>query len=143
MTFCNTLLVLFLILPNFAFSQFKIKEIVVSGNEVSSETIIAISGLSKSNNMSANSINEGFRRLSDSGLFQNVGLNPVGNRLIISVVENPIISNVDFEGNKILKINFYLSYQVRLEHLLVKVLLMRIFVKFCKFTEKKVDFKQQ
>ena len=41
-----------------------IKEIVVSGNnEVSSETIIAISGLSKSNNMSANSINEGFRRL--------------------------------------------------------------------------------
>ena len=100
-TFCNTLLVFFLILPNFAFSQFKIKEIVVSGNnEVSSETIIAISGLSKSNNMSANSINEGFRRLSDSGLFQNVVLNPVGNRLIISVVENPIISNVDFEGNK-------------------------------------------
>ena len=59
--------------------------------------------------MSANSINEGFRRLSDSGLFQNVVLNPVGTRLIISVVENPIISNVDFEGNKIFKDQFLFS----------------------------------
>ena len=45
----------------FALSQFKINEIIVSGNnEISSETIVAISGLSKSNNLSANSINEGF-----------------------------------------------------------------------------------
>ena len=110
MIFCNTIIVFFLISPNFALSQFNIKEIIVSGNsEVSAETIIAISGLSKSNNMSANSINEGFRRLSDSGLFQNVVLNPVGTRLIISVVENPIISNVDFEGNKIFKDSFLLS----------------------------------
>ena len=110
MIFCNTIIVFFLISPNFALSQFNIKEIVVSGNsEVSAETIIAISGLSNSNNMSANSINEGFRRLSDSGLFQNVVLNPVGTRLIISVVENPIISNVDFEGNKIFKDQFLFS----------------------------------
>ena len=110
MIFCNTIIVFFLISPNFALSQFNIKEIIVSGNsEVSAETIIAISGLSNSNNMSANSINEGFRRLSDSGLFQNVVLNPVGTRLIISVVENPIISNVDFEGNKIFKDQFLFS----------------------------------
>ena len=108
--FRNIMIVFFLISPNFALSQFNIKEIIVSGNsEVSAETIIAISGLSKSNNMSANSINEGFRRLSDSGLFQNVVLNPVGTRLIISVVENPIISNVDFEGNKIFKDQFLFS----------------------------------
>ena len=110
MIFCNTIIVFFLISPNFALSQFNIKEIIVSGNsEVSAETIIAMSGLSKSNNMSANSINEGFRRLSDSGLFQNVVLNPVGTRLIISVIENPIISNVDFEGNKIFKDQFLFS----------------------------------
>ena len=110
MIFCNTIIIFFLISPNFALSQFNIKEIIVSGNsEVSAETIIAISGLSNSNNMSANSINEGFRRLSDSGLFQNVVLNPVGTRLIISVVENPIISNVDFEGNKIFKDQFLFS----------------------------------
>ena len=110
MIFRNIIIVFFLISPNFALSQFNIKEIIVSGNsEVSAETIIAMSGLSKSNNMSANSINEGFRRLSDSGLFQNVVLNPVGTRLIISVVENPIISNVDFEGNKIFKDQFLFS----------------------------------
>ncbi|GIR38835.1 MAG: outer membrane protein assembly factor BamA [Rhodobacterales bacterium] len=50
-----------------------------------------------------------FVDLSDSGLFQNVVLNPVGTRLIISVIENPIISNVDFEGNKIFKDQFLFS----------------------------------
>ena len=105
-----TVILVFTLFSTFALSQFKINEIIVSGNnEISSQTIIAISGLSKSNNLSANSINDGFRRLSDSGLFQNVVLNPVGNRLIISVIENPIINKVDFEGNKIFKDSFLLS----------------------------------
>ena len=107
--FCN-MVVATILLSTFALSQFKINEIIVSGNnEISSKTIIAISGLSKTNNLSANAVNEGFRRLSDSGLFQNVVLNPVGSRLIISVIENPIINKVDFEGNKIFKDNFLLS----------------------------------
>ena len=68
MIFRNTIIVFFLISPNFALSQFNIKEIIVSGNsDVSAETIIAISGLSKSNNMSANSINEGFKKCSSLG----------------------------------------------------------------------------
>ena len=109
-TYFYTIIVTFTLFSTFALSQFKINEIIVSGNdEISSETIVAISGLSKSNNLSANSINEGFRRLSDSGLFQNVVLNPVGSRLIISVIENPIINKVDFEGNKIFKDSFLLS----------------------------------
>ena len=109
-TFFYTIIIVFILFSTFALSQFKINEIIVSGNdEISSETIVAISGLSKSNNLSANSINEGFRRLSDSGLFQNVVLNPVGSRLIISVIENPIINKVDFEGNKIFKDSFLLS----------------------------------
>ena len=109
-TYFFTIIVTFALFSTFALSQFKINEIIVSGNdEISSETIVAISGLSKSNNLSANSINEGFRRLSDSGLFQNVVLNPVGSRLIISVIENPIINKVDFEGNKIFKDNLDIS----------------------------------
>ena len=109
-TYFYTIIITFTLFSTFALSQFKINEIIVSGNdEISSETIIAISGLSKSNNLSANSINEGFRRLSDSGLFQNVVLNPVGSRLIISVIENPITNKVDFEGNKIFKDSFLLS----------------------------------
>ena len=109
-TYFYTIILVFTLFSTFALSQFKINEIIVSGNnEISSQTIVAISGLSKSNNLSANSINEGFRRLSDSGLFQNVVLNPVGSRLIISVIENPIINKVDFEGNKIFKDSFLLS----------------------------------
>ncbi|GIR38836.1 MAG: hypothetical protein CM15mP50_3470 [Rhodobacterales bacterium] len=38
MIFCNTIIVFFLISPNFALSQFNIKEIIVSGNsEVSAK----------------------------------------------------------------------------------------------------------
>ena len=110
MVFLNSLVILFLFCSNYLFAQFKINEIIVSGNnEISSETIIAISGLSKSNNLSANAINESFRRLSDSGLFENVELNPVGSRLIISVIENPLINKVDFEGNRIFKDSFSIS----------------------------------
>ena len=108
--FFYNMTIVFILFSSYAFAQFKFNEIIVSGNnEISSETIVAISGLSKSKNLSSNLINEGFRRLSDSGLFQNVVLNPVGSRLIISVIENPIINQVDFEGNKIFKDSFLLS----------------------------------
>ena len=108
--FFYNMTIVFILFSSYAFAQFKFNEIIVSGNnEISSETIVAISGLSKSKKLSSNLINEGFRRLSDSGLFQNVVLNPVGSRLIISVIENPIINQVDFEGNKIFKDSFLLS----------------------------------
>ena len=87
-----------------AFSQFNINQIVVSGNSnISAETIRALSGLSTKKALSARDINNGFRRLSDSGLFQNVQINPVGNRLIITIIENPLLDAVAFEGNKIFK----------------------------------------
>ena len=90
-----------------AFGQFNISQIVVSGNSnISPETIRALSGLSTKKSLSARDINNGFRRLSDSGLFQDVKLNPVGNRLIISVIENPFLDAVSFEGNKIFKSTF-------------------------------------
>ena len=97
----------FLIFSGNAFSQFKINQIVVSGNsEISADTVRALSGLSTKKNLSAGDINEGFRRLSDSGLFQDVQINPVGNRLVITVLENPFLDVVGFEGNKIFKTSF-------------------------------------
>ena len=46
-TYFYTIIVVFILFSTFALSQFKINEIIVSGNnEISSETIIAISGLS-------------------------------------------------------------------------------------------------
>ncbi|MDG2355149.1 MAG: outer membrane protein assembly factor BamA [Paracoccaceae bacterium] len=97
----------FLIFSGNAFSQFKVNQIVVSGNsEISADTVKALSGLSTKKNLSARDINDGFRRLSDSGLFQDVQINPVGNRLVITVLENPFLDVVGFEGNKIFKTSF-------------------------------------
>ena len=97
----------FLIFAGNAFGQFKINQIVISGNsEISADTIEALSGLSTRKTLSARDINDGFRRLSDSGLFQDVQINPVGNRLVITVLENPFLDEVAFEGNKIFKTSF-------------------------------------
>ena len=99
--------VFFLMFAVYAFGQYKVDQIVISGNkDISSETIRALSGLSTQKSMSAREINNGFRRLSDSGLFQNVEINPVGSRLIITVIENPFLDQVGFEGNKIFKTSF-------------------------------------
>ena len=99
--------VFFLMFAVYAFGQYKVDQIVISGNkDISSETIRALSGLSTKKSMSAREINNGFRRLSDSGLFQNVEINPVGSRLIITVIENPFLDQVGFEGNKIFKTSF-------------------------------------
>ena len=75
-----------LLFNSFAFGQFNISKIVVSGNSnISSETIRALSGLSTQKTLSAREINNGFRRLSDSGLFQDVKLNPIGNLSLIHI----------------------------------------------------------
>ena len=48
-------------------------------------------------------IDDGLKALIETGLFQDVKINRVGNRLVVVVVENPVISRVVFEGNKKVK----------------------------------------
>jgi outer membrane protein insertion porin family len=45
-------------------------------------------------------IDEALKSLYATGLFADVRVNNVGGRLIVSVVENPVINEVAFEGNK-------------------------------------------
>ncbi len=45
-------------------------------------------------------IDEGLKALYATGLFADVHINNVGGRLIVTVVENPVINEVAFEGNK-------------------------------------------
>lgn len=81
-----------------------ISSISVRGNElIPSQTIQDFSGVNLGTNLAPSDINDVLRRLYDSGMFENVDLNVSGSTLIISVVENPIISVIAFEGNKILK----------------------------------------
>jgi outer membrane protein insertion porin family len=43
---------------------------------------------------------EGLKALIATGLFSDVRINHVGGRLVVTVVENPVINRVAFEGNK-------------------------------------------
>jgi outer membrane protein insertion porin family len=48
-------------------------------------------------------IDDGLKGLIETGLFQDVKINQAGGRLVVTVVENPVINRVIFEGNKKVK----------------------------------------
>ncbi len=48
-------------------------------------------------------IDDGLKALIETGLFQDVKINNAGGRLVVVVVENPVIGRVAFEGNKKVK----------------------------------------
>jgi outer membrane protein insertion porin family len=49
---------------------------------------------------SASDVDDALKALYATGLFSDVRINRAGNRLIVSVSENPVINRVAFEGNK-------------------------------------------
>src|SRR5438045_242612 len=48
-------------------------------------------------------IDDGLKALIETGLFQDVKISQAGGRLLVTVVENPVIGRVAFEGNKKVK----------------------------------------
>ena len=48
-------------------------------------------------------IDDGLKALIETGLFQDVRISNAGNHLLVTVVENPVIGRVAFEGNKKIK----------------------------------------
>ncbi len=81
-----------------------ISSISVTGNElIPSQTIRDFAGVNFGSNLTPADINDVLRRLYDSGMFEKVELQVSGSTLVITVVENPTISVIAFEGNKILK----------------------------------------
>src|SRR5207237_770010 len=48
-------------------------------------------------------IDDGLKALIETGLFQDVRINQAGGRLVVVVVENPVIGRIAFEGNKKVK----------------------------------------
>lgn len=79
----------------------RFSSILVSGNQsVPDQTVISFSGLETGASLSAADINEALRRLYASGLFDTVDIRAGGGGLIITVVENPTIGIVNFEGNR-------------------------------------------
>ena len=87
-----------------AVAQVVVSAVVVEGNQrVDTDTIRAYARIRPGERADAGRIDEAYKALIATGLFEDVRLNMVGSRLVISVVENPVINRVVFEGNKKVK----------------------------------------
>lgn len=76
----------------------------VAGNErIEADTIRVFAGIIPGDSVTPAQINEGLQRLFDTGLFENVEITPQNGRLLITVVENPTINRINFEGNQRIK----------------------------------------
>jgi outer membrane protein insertion porin family len=78
--------------------------IVVEGNRrVEVETIRSYFKPGPGGRLDQGRVDDGLKALIETGLFQDVRINQAGGRLIVTVVENPVIGRVAFEGNKKVK----------------------------------------
>jgi outer membrane protein insertion porin family len=76
-------------------------QIVVEGNRrVEAETIRSYFRLGPGERLDAAKIDAALKALYGTGLFQDVTINQQPGRIIVTVIENPVINRVAFEGNK-------------------------------------------
>ena len=78
--------------------------IQVEGNRrVEIETIRSYFKPGPGGHLDQGAIDDGLKALIETGLFQDVKINNVGGHLLITVIENPVIGRIAFEGNKKVK----------------------------------------
>ena len=78
--------------------------ITVEGNRrVEVETIRSYFRPGPGGRLDQGRIDDGLKALIETGLFQDVRINQVGGRLVVTVVENAVIGRIAFEGNKKVK----------------------------------------
>ena len=81
-----------------------VSSIVVQGNQrVEADTIRSYFRAGPNGQLDAFQIDEGVKALFATGLFQDVRPTMQGGRLTITVIENPVINRIAFEGNKKVK----------------------------------------
>src|ERR1700681_1629870 len=81
-----------------------VSSIVVEGNRrVEVETIRSYFKPGPGGRLDQGRIDDGLKALIETGLFQDVKISPAGGRLVVTVVENPVIGRIAFEGNKKVK----------------------------------------
>jgi outer membrane protein insertion porin family len=81
-----------------------VDSITVEGNRrVEVETIRSYFKPGPGGRLDQAAIDAGLKALIETGLFQDVKINRVGGRIVVSVVENAVIGRVAFEGNKKVK----------------------------------------
>ena len=81
-----------------------ITQITVQGNQrIESETVRSYMIIREGMAYDPAMADASLKQLFDTGLFADITMRQDGNRLIVSVVENPIVNRVAFEGNSALK----------------------------------------
>ncbi|WFU29146.1 outer membrane protein assembly factor BamA [Bradyrhizobium brasilense] len=81
-----------------------VDSITVEGNRrVELETIRSYFHPGPGGRLAQAQIDDGLKALIETGLFQDVHIDQRGGRLVVVVVENPVIGRVAFEGNKKIK----------------------------------------
>ena len=78
-----------------------VSRIVVEGNQrVDAETVRAYLLVRPRESFSAQDVDESLKALFETGLFADVQIHQAGDALVVTLVENPVINEVAFEGNK-------------------------------------------
>ena len=84
---------------NYVFNSFK-----VEGNQrIQAATVVAYAGIEPGTSLTGGDLNDAYRRVTDSGVFETVEFIPQGRTLLIRVEEYPTINRISFEGNRRLK----------------------------------------
>ena len=94
------LLLVFIFLLSHSYAK-TFNQINVTGNErISKETILVLSNLKTGINYDDNQLNQSFKNLFQSNFFKDINFEVLDNVLNISIVENPIIEDLEISGIK-------------------------------------------
>ena len=105
----------FFFLNSFSYSQ-NFENIVVSGNErIPKETILVFSGLKNVDEINNDIINQSLKKLYKTNFFKDVSIKLTDNKIIIDVVEFPLIDTVSILGVKAKKIRDSISEELKLK----------------------------
>jgi len=92
---------LLLALPVAAQAPVRVTTIEIQGNQrIEADTIRSYLLVQPGEPADADRLDRSLRALFATGLFRDVEIRPDGNRVIVRVVENPLVNRVGFEGNR-------------------------------------------
>jgi outer membrane protein insertion porin family len=78
-----------------------LENIEITGNKrISKETIMVLGDISQNKNLNKDDLNNSFKKLYETNFFKDIKFRTENNILYISVVENPIIEEIIFNGIK-------------------------------------------
>ncbi|MBB5514718.1 outer membrane protein insertion porin family [Rubricella aquisinus] len=79
-----------------------IQRIEIEGERrIDPSTIVTYSGLSRGQAVSPRDLNDALGRIFETGLFEDVVVTPTADGVLITVVENPTVNRIAFEGNEL------------------------------------------